>query len=228
MNNKFDVLKDRSIMIVDDDELTRMALNSGFKRYCKHFYVAVDGMDGLDKFKKNNIDLIITDIHMPNLNGLDMMNEILKLKPDQSFIVVTSFDTDENLFESMKKGAISFIKKPIMMENLQNAVVMALFKIEEKIIKLSDEITVNISKEKIYKNGEEIYLSKLENAIFWLLCFNIENLVSYEMMEDFAYDGNSVKIGTIHTVIMRIKKQLNDINLINISGSGYILRKNSF
>lgn len=228
MNNKFDVLRDRSIMIVDDDELTRMALNGGLKRYCKHFYVAVDGMDGLDKFKQNNIDLIITDIHMPNLNGLDMMNEILKLKPDQSFIVVTSFDTDENLFESMKKGAISFIKKPIMMENLQNAVVMALFKIEEKIIKLSDEITVNISKEKIYKNGEEIYLSKLENAIFWLLCFNIENLVSYEMMEDFAYDGNSVKIGTIHTVIMRIKKQLSDINLINISGSGYILRKNSF
>lgn len=225
MNNKFDVLKDRSIMIVDDDELTRMALNSGLKRYCKHFYVAIDGLDGFDKFKKNKIDLIITDIHMPNLNGLDMMNEILKLKPDQSFIVVTSFDTDENLFESMKKGAISFIKKPIMMENLQNAVVMALFKIEEKIIKLSDEITVNISKEKIYKNGKEIYLSKLENAIFWLLCFNIENLVSYEMMEDFAYDGNSVKIGTIHTVIMRIKKQLNDINLINISGSGYILRK---
>ncbi|WP_228841936.1 hypothetical protein [Campylobacter sputorum] len=45
------------------------------------------------------------------------------------------------------------------------------------------------------------------------------------MIEDFAYDGNSVKIGTIHTVIMRIKKQLNDINLSNISGSGYVLKK---
>ncbi|MBE7358673.1 response regulator [Campylobacter sputorum] len=225
MNNKFDVLKDRSIMVVDDDELTRMAVSGGLKRYCENFYTASDGLDGLEKFKKNHIDLIITDIHMPNFNGLDMMNEILKLKPDQTFIVVTSFDTDENLFESMKKGAISFIKKPIMMENLQNAVVMALFKIEDKVIKLNDCIIVNVTKEKIYKNGEEVYLSKLENAIFWLLCFNIENLVSYDMIEDFAYDGSSVKIGTIHTVIMRIKKQLNDINLSNISGSGYVLKK---
>ncbi|ASM37674.1 MAG: response regulator [Campylobacter sputorum] len=225
MNNKFDVLKDRSIMVVDDDELTRMAVSGGLKRYCENFYTASDGLDGLEKFKKNHIDLIITDIHMPNFNGLDMMNEILKLKPDQTFIVVTSFDTDKNLFESMKKGAISFIKKPIMMENLQNAVVMALFKIEDKVIKLNDCIIVNVTKEKIYKNGEEVYLSKLENAIFWLLCFNIENLVSYDMIEDFAYDGNSVKIGTIHTVIMRIKKQLNDINLSNISGSGYVLKK---
>ncbi|ASM35993.1 response regulator [Campylobacter sputorum] len=225
MNNKFDVLKDRSIMVVDDDELTRMAVSGGLKRYCENFYTASDGLDGLEKFKKHRIDLIITDIHMPNFNGLDMMNEILKLKPDQTFIVVTSFDTDENLFESMKKGAISFIKKPIMMENLQNDVVMALFKIEDKVIKLNDCIIVNVTKEKIYKNGEEVYLSKLENAIFWLLCFNIENLVSYDMIEDFAYDGNSVKIGTIHTVIMRIKKQLNDINLSNISGSGYVLKK---
>lgn len=225
MNNKFDVLKDRSIMVVDDDELTRMAVSGGLKRYCENFYTASDGLDGLEKFKKHRIDLIITDIHMPNFNGLDMMNEILKLKPDQTFIVVTSFDTDENLFESMKKGAISFIKKPIMMENLQNAVVMALFKIEDKVIKLNDCIIVNVTKEKIYKNGEEVYLSKLENTIFWLLCFNIENLVSYDMIEDFAYDGNSVKIGTIHTVIMRIKKQLNDINLSNISGSGYVLKK---
>ncbi|WP_228841937.1 response regulator transcription factor [Campylobacter sputorum] len=161
MNNKFDVLKDRSIMVVDDDELTRMAVSGGLKRYCENFYTASDGLDGLEKFKKNHIDLIITDIHMPNFNGLDMMNEILKLKPDQTFIVVTSFDTDENLFESMKKGAISFIKKPIMMENLQNAVVMALFKIEDKVIKLNDCIIVNVTKEKIYKNGEEVYLSKL-------------------------------------------------------------------
>lgn len=225
MNNKFDVLKEYNIMVVDDDELTRMAVSSGLKRYCESFYVAIDGLDGLEKFKKNRIDLIITDIHMPNFNGLDMMNEILKLKPEQNFIVVTSFDTDQNLFESMKKGAISFIKKPIMMDNLQNAVVMALFKTQEKIINLNNEIVVNISKEKIYKNAKEIYLSKLENSIFWLLCFNIDNLVTYEMIEDYAYDGNSVKIGTIHTVIMRIKKQLNDINLSNVSGSGYVLTK---
>lgn len=113
-----------------------------------------------------------------------------------------------------------------MMDSLQTAVVMALFKTEEKIVNLNNDIVINISKEKIYKNEKEIYLSKLENAIFWLLCFNMENIVTYEMIEDYAYDGNSVNIGAIHTVIMRIKKQLNDINLTNVSGSGYVLSKN--
>ncbi|CZE47555.1 response regulator [Campylobacter geochelonis] len=223
-NLKLQILKNTSILVVEDDELTRIAISGGLKRYCEAFYMAKDGLEGLEKFKEQRVDIIVTDIHMPNLNGLDMMNEILKLKPSQNFIVITSYDTDENLFESIKKGAISFIKKPILMENLQNSIVMTAVKNEEKILKLSPNVVLNLSKEKIFLNGKEIYLSRLENAIFWLLCYNISSLVSYEMIEDYAYGGKSIKSGTIHTAIARIKKQLDDIEILNLSCLGYMLK----
>lgn len=224
MNKKLQILNTKSILLVEDDELTRIAITQGLKPFCELFISATNGADGLEKFRQNRIDMIITDINMPQLNGLDMISEILKLKPDQNFIVVTSYDSEQNLLESVKKGVISFIKKPIMMENLQNALVVAMMKNTDKIITLSENISVNLTKEKIFVNGCEIYLSKLENSIFWLLCYNLGNLVSYEMIEDYAYNGNSIKTGSIHTAIVRIKKQLNTLNITNISGCGYVLK----
>ncbi|MSN95844.1 response regulator transcription factor [Campylobacter sp. FMV-PI01] len=224
MNQKMQILKNIKIMVVDDDEITRIAISGGLKKHCESLILANDGLEGLDKFKKDRVDIIITDILMPNLNGLDMMNEILKIKPNQNFIVITSYDSDENLFASIKKGAISFIKKPVMMDILQNSVIMAALKNEDKMINLSTDISINLTKEKIFKDGDEIYLSKLENQIFWLLCYNASKLVTYEMIEDYAYDGKSVKLGTIHTAILRIKKQLNGINLTNSQSLGYILK----
>lgn len=224
MNQKFDILKTTRILLVDDDELTRIAISNNFKKYCESFITAQDGLEGLEKFKNNRVDIIITDILMPNLNGFDMMNEILKLKPKQNFIVITSYDSDKNLFESIEKGAISFIKKPVTMDNLQNTVIMSALKNEDKIINLSKNISINLKKEKILKDDKEIYLTKLENSIFWLFCYNMSNLVTYEMIEDYAYDGKSVTSGAIHTAILRIKKQLTGINLTNMQSFGYILK----
>lgn len=224
MNQRVSVLKNTRILLVDDDELTRIAISNGFKKHCESFITAKDGLDGLEKFKQNRVDIIITDILMPNLNGFDMMHEILKLKPNQNFIVITSYDSDKNLFKSIEKGAISFIKKPVTMDNLQNTVIMTALKSEDKNIALSQNVSINLKKEKIFKDDDEIYLTKLENSIFWLFCYNLSNLVTYEMIENYAYESKSISTGAIHTAILRIKKQLTGINLTNVQSLGYVLK----
>ncbi|NLK67472.1 MAG: response regulator transcription factor [Campylobacteraceae bacterium] len=224
MNERLKVLENTRVLLVDDDELTRVAISNGLKKHCESFITAVDGLDGLEKFKQDRVDIVITDILMPNLNGFDMMNEILKLKPDQNFIVITSYDSDKNLFKSIEKGAISFMKKPVTMEDLQNTVIMAALKNKTKTLNLTPSITLNFNKERIFKDGKEIYLTKLENSIFWLFCYNLSNLVTYEMIENYAYDGKSVTTGAIHTAILRLKKQLDGINLTNVQSLGYILK----
>ena len=224
MNQRVSVLKNTRILLVDDDELTRIAISNGFKKHCESFITAKDGLDGLEKFKQNRVDIIITDILMPNLNGFDMMHEILKLKPNQNFIVITSYDSDKNLFKSIEKGAISFIKKPVTMDNLQNTVIMTALKSEDKNIALSQNVSINLKKEKIFKDDDEIYLTKLENSIFWLFCYNLSNLVTYEMIENYAYESKSISTGAIHTAILRIKKQLTVINLTNVQSLGYVLK----
>lgn len=218
-----ELLKEISVLVVEDDELTSIAILKGLKEYCKDVYLAKDGISGFNAFKAHKIDVIVTDIHMPNLNGLDMIEDILHLKPTQNFIVVSSFDSDENLLSSFKKGAVSFIKKPISMDYLHHSIIKSVINKNEKVLNLADDVKADVLSEKVYKKGSEVYLSRLENSIFWLLCYNVNNLVSYDMIEEYVYSGDSVNLGQIHTAIARIKSKLKGIDISNIQSMGYKL-----
>lgn len=218
------LLNDISVLIVEDDEIARATIKQDIKPYCKAFYEAADGLMGLQKFKENQIDVIITDIHMPGINGFDMIEEILKLKPEQLFIVMTSYDTDQNLIQSMKDGACSFLRKPLDIEELQTALVMSLGRIKYTTKSLSEGVHVDYQREIIYLKNEPVFLSHKSNKIFWLLCYNLGRLVSYDMFEDYVYDGETVNKSTLHNAILRIKKQLLSVDIENVSNEGYILK----
>lgn len=117
------LLKHLSILVVEDDEIARMMIAQGLKPYCESYYEAKDGLEGLEVLK-HRVDIVLTDIHMPGINGFEMMKEILILKPSQLFIVMTSFDTDKNLISSIHEGACSFLRKPIDIKELQTALLM--------------------------------------------------------------------------------------------------------
>ena len=72
------ILNTITVMAVEDDENALKIVKQGIKPYCKDFFEASDGVVGLEIFKKNTslIDIIITDIHMPRMNGFNMIKEI--------------------------------------------------------------------------------------------------------------------------------------------------------
>lgn len=221
-DESLNLLKNLSILIVEDDDISRELLVSGLKSYCNNVYGSQNGYEGLEAFKKYKIDIIITDIHMPIMNGFEMMKEIAKLKPYQKFIVLTSYDTDVNLVKSVEQGAALFLKKPVDIKELRSMLISVTYEKDEKIININDSISINLKKEKIYKNGEEIYLTYLQNKFFWLFAYNLNNLVSYEMIEEFVYENEYVSKGAIQNIVLRLKKELG-IKLKNISEFGYIL-----
>ncbi|MDR1554853.1 MAG: response regulator transcription factor [Campylobacteraceae bacterium] len=223
-----DILSDFNVLVVEDDSVARVMLKQGLKECFAAYYEAKNGLEGIEVFKKHKIDIIVVDIHLPLLNGFDMIKEILALKPKQPFIIITSYDTDKNILSSIHTGAFSFLKKPIDIEDLQIALMLALSKkIKQKQIKISDDILLDFNKEMIYKDNEPIFLTYVNNKVFWLLCYNLNNLVSYEMIEDYIYGGKSVNKNVIHTVMLRIKKRLGDINIENIPNAGYMLKSKS-
>lgn len=110
-----------SILIVDDSDMLRNLIRStlesaGFGSTLE----AVDGKDALDVLMQHKVDLIISDLNMPKVNGLELLkallrNPVLKKIP---FIVLTSETGDETFKEVMKIGAADFIKKPFTKEGL--------------------------------------------------------------------------------------------------------------
>lgn len=224
--NTLNHLKNLSVLVVEDDDIARLMIKQSLKKHCEALYEAADGFIGLELFKKYRIDIIVTDIHLPVLNGFEMMQEILKLKPEQPFIIMTSFDTDQNLLYSMKGGACNFLRKPLNIQELQTALLLCSSRLQSSLKQLSSNIFIDMRKETILRNNELIFLSYKHHKIFWLLVYNLGKLVTYEMFEEYVYDGEIVNKSVLHVAILRIKQQLCDVYIENSINMGYILKIN--
>ena len=84
--------------------------------------VAIDGVEGLKKFKKGKYDLVLCDILMPNMLGLEVLKGIRKLKPDQRFIMMTAVKDDEMVKKVTKEGCYMYITKPVKLKKLDACV----------------------------------------------------------------------------------------------------------
>ncbi|MFV0480678.1 MAG: response regulator transcription factor [Campylobacteraceae bacterium] len=217
-------LKNTSILVVEDDEIALFGIEQGLKNYCKSFYSATDGLDGIEIYKKNQIDIIITDIHLPVLNGFDMIREILTINPTQKFIVMTSYDSDKNISKSINEGACLFLKKPIQIENLQIQLLHVIGKDDDEIVKLSNSISVNPKRQIIYKNSEILSLSYKSNSIFWLLFNNLNKTVHYDVIESYIYENEEASKNAIRMAISRVADIIGKDLIKNISGVGYMMK----
>lgn len=126
-------LKGRTILVVDDESSMRELLgimleNEGFKTL-----KAKDGASALEIFKseQENIDLVVHDLKMPGLNGIDLLHELKDLRPEIPVIVITAFSTWDSAVEAMRLGAYDYIRKPFDTEVVRSIVCRA---IEQKLL----------------------------------------------------------------------------------------------
>jgi len=107
------------ILIADDDQLLGWALEKGLPRENLSVTVVETGRDALLEIGKNSYHLILLDIHLPDINGMEMLGEIRKKSPD-SRIIITSADVSEcNKEKAISGGAIQFLEKPFSILTLQ-------------------------------------------------------------------------------------------------------------
>ncbi|GAB4344271.1 MAG: hypothetical protein Kow0099_23570 [Candidatus Abyssubacteria bacterium] len=102
-----------SILLVDDDLEFRKAMKRTFERSGYDITVAADGQEALDLLDTQDFDLIITDLRMPNVNGIQLMEEIRKRKINVPVIFITAFGEVESYMDLMNMGAFDYINKPV-------------------------------------------------------------------------------------------------------------------
>ncbi len=127
-----------NLLYVEDDKSAMEASSSLLENFFSNITTAVDGRDGLEKFKNSKIDLIITDINMPYLNGLEMIDEIKKIDKDIKVIIFSANIEPKYFTESIRLGVNGYLLKPIDIEQLIN-----LLKNIVSSMRLRDEIEKN-------------------------------------------------------------------------------------
>jgi DNA-binding response OmpR family regulator len=120
----------KKVLIVDDDLQMLLSLKEGLSRYDETFTVltALDGEDGLDQITKNTISLVITDLKMPKMDGFSFLAQIMENYPEIPVIIVTGYSTPEMERMAREGGAVGYIGKPFMLEDLARKIVTTLRK----------------------------------------------------------------------------------------------------
>lgn len=106
----------KKILVVDDEESVRIILKEMLLKGGFSAEVASDGLDALVKLKKETFDMLITDINMPNMDGVALLKKSKELFPSMPVIFITAYGKDKIIMEAMKTGLADFIEKPFRMD----------------------------------------------------------------------------------------------------------------
>jgi DNA-binding NtrC family response regulator len=112
----------KRILIIEDDEEMRSLLKDFFEEEGLETDSVNNGSEAFRKLVKESFDLIITDIRMPGLTGLDILPGIKKLHPEAPIIVITAFGTEEVHRRAIERGATAYLEKPIHFHKLKTMI----------------------------------------------------------------------------------------------------------
>lgn len=225
----------KTILLVDDEvEITdihqRYLIQAGYQ-----VLVAHDGLEALELFKKKPIDLIITDVMMPRMDGYDLIGEVQYLSPEQPFLFITAKTSEQDKIYGLSLGADDFIAKPFSPRELVLRVHNILRRLhrggETEQISLGN-LKMNHSSHEVQIGGEMLDLTVKSFELLWILASNPERVFSktdlYEKVwqEDYVDDTNTLNVH-IHALRQELAKYSSDQTptIKTVWGLGYKIEK---
>lgn len=136
------LLEEYTILYVEDDINSLNNLSLILENYCKKVYKASDGKDALALYSICKPDIILTDVYMPNMNGLELIHEIKKINPKQHTIILTALSDENILKDAIDLGIDKFMNKPVTNINI--------------LLEKLESIAITIDMKRKYKNTKKI------------------------------------------------------------------------
>lgn len=221
--------KDIKILLVDDepDILEIVSYNLSSEGY--EVYTAKNGVEGVAKAKKKTPHLIILDVMMPEMDGIEAC-EIIRSTPGLENTIITFLTArgeDYSQVAGFDAGADDYITKPIKPKVLVSKVKALLRRLKEEKADVEDIVTVgniviNREEYKIVNNGEEIVLPRKEFELLSLLTSKPSKVFKREVILDKVW-GNEVVVGgrTIDVHIRKLREKIGDHHFKTVKGVGY-------
>ncbi len=221
--------KDIKILLVDDepDILEIVSYNLSSEGY--EVYTAVNGVEAVAKAKKKNPHLIILDVMMPEMDGIEAC-EVIRSTPGLENTIITFLTArgeDYSQVAGFDAGADDYITKPIKPKVLVSKVKALLRRLKEEKADVEDivkvgNIVINREEYKIVNNGKEIVLPRKEFELLSLLTSKPSKVFKREVILDKVW-GNEVVVGgrTIDVHIRKLREKIGDHHFKTVKGVGY-------
>ena len=172
-----------NILIVEDDERIASLVRGGLEEHGYNVMVAYDGETGKKLVLQNDYDLIISDIILPKINGVDLCKQIRAAKPNTPVILLTALNTTDDIIEGFDAGADDYLTKPFDFRILLARVKALLNRNDRKpepqniFLKYAD-LELNNQTKTVVRGGTEITLTRREFNLLEYLLLNKERVLS--------------------------------------------------
>ncbi|MDY0932809.1 response regulator transcription factor [Chryseobacterium sp. CFBP8996] len=225
------------ILIIEDNLRVSSLMKRGLESQGYEIYISEDAEDALVIVERIDFDLIITDIMLPQMNGIELSKLIKQKHPDLPIIMLTALGTIDEKIEGFDAGADDYMVKPFEIRELYARIKAILLrkpiahsKKEESNILEYQNLTINKNTNRVFRNGQEIDLTPKEFKLLFFLMSNAERILSREEIAENVW-GNHFDTGTnyIDVYIAYLRKKIDknfDEKLIHTKpGVGFIFTR---
>lgn len=223
---KFHEFKNLSVLYAEDDVELRTITEQTLRLIVGNVFAVADGEEALSVFENNRIDILILDIYMGNVSGLEVARKIRESNDKVPIVIVSGSIATEDLLQACKLNLVEYIYKPIEFNVLIKVLYTAVDRLRAQgllFAKISDNISYDYyAKAIVNQKGEKTLLTKNEINALELLIANRGQVVTYEMFSNLS--DEEMSDGALKNLILRLrKKMVEDNNLRNLAKIGYML-----
>jgi len=229
-------LREKKILIIDDDvELLKM-MELSFSRTEAQIYTATGGQEGLRLFYTYQPDLVILDLMMPEMDGMQVCQNIRQLS-DTPIIILTALNTDETLIRGLDCGADDYVTKPVSHQALLARTRAVLRRTEmpppprAAAFYSDDYLTIDLENRRVFVEGENVKLSATEYHLLACLLENAGRIPTNEQILSYVWgEEYRANIDYVHVYLSRLRRKLEKdpqqpIYLVTERGVGYRFEK---
>ena len=230
--------KNLNILFVEDHHELRENTADILSSFFKNVVTAEDGQKALDiylEYSSDNagyFDIILSDIQMPLLDGVELTKKVYEINSKQIVIILSAYDESKYLLPLVNLGIEHFIKKPIDYQELLSVLLNASKKITQPSSKSPDTNLLNIQIDKdftfnkeessLFHKNSNVYLTKYEIIFLQLLTTSVGKIYSNEdIVENYNSQNESIDPQNIRKLVSKLRKKLPESTLESIYGIGY-------
>ncbi|MAC83803.1 MAG: transcriptional regulator [Arcobacter sp.] len=228
-------MNDLNLLYIEDDEEALEDVVFLLKRSFTKIYTASNGVEGFDLFKENSIDIVLLDINIPKLSGLEVAAKIRKIDENIPILFLTAHSETQKLISAINLQAISYIIKPFNVDELKSSILKAVTKVNKekstaKKVLLNNGFYWNSYNSELYYKSVLLHITKNEILLIKSLFDNRNRFITAEELSEIIFDNKKIENNSIVQLISRFKNKItkkinNKLFFIeNIYGQGYRIK----
>lgn len=219
------------LLLIEDEPELNADLAKGLRMSGYLVDTALDGVIGLDKALDEEYDLIILDLNLPALSGMEVLNRIKKVKPEIRVLILTANSELPSKIEGFEAGASDYLTKPFHFKELEIRIRSLLHRrfIQTEPTLIYHGLSLDTTSRRVLVKGKELSCTAKETALLEYFLLHPNRLISQQELIDHVWDesvnifSNSIRVH-MSSLRKKLKSELGSDPIVTKIGEGYILQ----